>query len=466
MQAEEDNTFRDQISTVDKRGKRLWVFPKKPKGKFTSTRTVVSMVLLVLLFAGPFIYIDGQPLLMLNILERKFVIFGKIFWPQDFPIFAIGMITMIVFITLFTVVFGRLFCGWVCPQTIFMEFVFRKIEYWIDGDYKQQMALRRSPMTGVKLRKRILKHTIFYLISFLIGNIFLAYIIGSEQLIDMITAGPAAEAGAFVALAIFSTLFYFVFSWMREQVCTVVCPYGRLQGVLLDKKSIVVAYDHVRGEPRGKIRKNEERSSVGKGDCIDCNQCVVVCPTGIDIRNGTQLECTNCTACIDACNSMMDAVNLPKGLIRYASESEITEKKKFRFTGRMKAYTGLLTGLVALLVVLLVTRTDIDATVTRVKGTTFNKMADGRYNNLYDIKVINKTTDVMDLDIRLKDGSVGELKMIGSELEIPEQGEVEGRFMIILPKKDITALETDIELEILGDGEVIKTVTAKFLGPV
>ncbi|NND63713.1 MAG: cytochrome c oxidase accessory protein CcoG, partial [Flavobacteriaceae bacterium] len=301
MKNEEKEKFRDSIATVDSEGKRAWLYPKKPSGRFYEYRKVVSYVLLAFLFAAPFIHVNGNQFIMLNVLERRFNIFGFPFWPQDFHLFVIMMIIGVVFVIFFTVAFGRLFCGWVCPQTIFMEMVFRRIEYWIDGDRGKQIRLDKMPWNAEKIKKRILKWTIFFIISFLIANVFLAYLIGSERLIRYVIDGPFQHVSTLISLLIFTGVFYFVFAWFREQVCIIACPYGRLQGVLLDNKSIVVAYDHKRGENeagRAKFRKNEDRPSTGKGDCIDCFQCVHVCPTGIDIRNGTQLECVNCTACI------------------------------------------------------------------------------------------------------------------------------------------------------------------------
>ena len=339
METPDNEKFRDSIGTINQEGKRSWIFPKKPEGKYYKYRTWVSYGLLLFLFAAPFVKINGNQFLMFNVLERRFNIFGFPFWPQDFHLFVISMIIGVVFIILFTVAFGRIFCGWICPQTIFLEMVFRRIEYWIDGDRGKQIRLAKQAWNAEKIRKRVLKWSIYFVISFLIANIFLAYLIGSDQLLRYIIEGPAANASTLISLLIFTGVFYFIFAWFREQVCIIACPYGRLQGVLLDKKSIVVAYDYKRGEKeegRAKYRKNEDREATGKGDCIDCSQCVHVCPTGIDIRNGTQLECVNCTACIDACDAMMEKVDLPKGLIRYASEENIAEKKKFTFNPRLK----------------------------------------------------------------------------------------------------------------------------------
>ena len=269
------DAFRDSIATISSEGRRNFIRPKKPKGKYYNLRTAFSVFYLLVFFVLPFVKVNDEPLFMLNILERKFIIFGMIFWPQDFFIFGLGMITFIVFIVLFTVVFGRVFCGWACPQTIFMEMVFRKIEYWIEGDSAAQINLGKSPWNGQKLRKRSLKFTLFFLISFLIANFFLAYLISMDELIADVMH-PAQHLATLIALLIFTCVFMFVYWSFREQVCIVVCPYGRLQGVLLDKNSIIVAYDYVRGEPRGKLSKAKSLEAQSQhehsGKCTNCTK--------------------------------------------------------------------------------------------------------------------------------------------------------------------------------------------------
>jgi len=400
-----NENFRDSIGTISEEGKRAWVFPKKPSGRFYTYRKYVSYGLLVFLIAAPFVKVNGNQFLLFNVLERKFNIFGFPFWPQDFHLFVISMIIGVIFIALFTVAFGRIFCGWMCPQTIFMEMVFRRIEYWIDGDRGAQIRLDRAPWNAEKIRKRLLKWTVFFIISFLIANVFLAYLIGSDSLIGYVKDGPSQHMGTLAALLIFTAVFYFVFAWFREQVCIIACPYGRMQGVLLDDKSVVVAYDYKRGEGengRKKFRKNEDREALGHGDCIDCLQCVNVCPTGIDIRNGTQLECVNCTACIDECDTIMDKIGYPKGLIRYASEVEISDNIPFKFTPRMKGYAAVLTVLMVVLVGMLFLRNDLEATILRLPGQLYERKENNMISNVYTYKLINKTSrSVPDINFKL-----------------------------------------------------------------
>ncbi len=460
-----DETFRDHLATVDEKGKRIWLYPKKPKGRWTSYRQLVSYLLLVGLLAGPFIQIAGQPFLLFNVLERKFILFGQVFWPQDFFLFVIGMITMVVFIILFTVVFGRIFCGWICPQTIFMEGVFRRIEYWIEGDYMAQKRLDKQPWGREKLVKKGSKHLIFIGISVLIMHTFLAYLIGVEQTQEILQEGPLENTGGFLAMVVLTGLFYGVFSKMREQVCTTICPYGRLQGVLLDRQSIVVAYDHKRGEKRAKFRKNEDRRAVEKGDCIDCKQCVYVCPTGIDIRNGTQLECINCTACMDACDSIMDRIGQPKGLVRYASEQHVAEHRPFVFTGRMKAYSTVLVLLVGVLVSLLIVRSDLETNILRTPGMIFQKREDGLITNLYQLKMVNKTNEDIRVTLKLLDPA-GEVEMVGrQELALAGQEVAEGAFFVAIAPEELKKMSSKISIGVFHQEELVERVKTTFLGP-
>lgn len=478
-------TFRDSVATISSEGKRNYINPKKPKGKLYNLRTWFSIFYLIIFFTLPFIKVNEQPVFMFNVLERKFIFFGVTFWPQDFFIFGIGMLTFMVFVIVFTVVFGRVFCGWACPQTIFMEMVFRKIEYWIDGDSSKQKQLRAMPWNGEKIRKRSIKFIVFFIISFIIANFFLAYLISMDELIGYIQ-DPAAHAGTFISLLVFTSVFFFVYWWFREQACIVVCPYGRLQGVLLDKNSIVVAYDHKRGEPRGKLKKKEDhdckcvdckddgacKSIAAKfeeytrqGDCIDCFACVRVCPTGIDIRNGTQLECVNCTACIDACDAIMTSIQKPEGLIRYASENSISEGVKLRLTTRIKAYSAVLVLLLSLLAFLIISRTDLDATLMRTAGMTYTTLPDGRISNLYNLKLVNKTHKDIDFSL-LPENVKGEISFVGSgSMTVRKEAYSNLQFLIKIDPGQLKGWKTEIRIGMYEKGKKIKTIKAKFIGP-
>lgn len=460
--SDQNQSYRDRIATIDESGKRKWVFPRKPRGPLHRARLWLSWVLLAILFAGPFIKINGQPILLLNVLERKFIIFGMAFWPQDFHLFVLAMIAAIVAIILFTVVFGRLFCGWACPQTIFMEMVFRKIEYWIDGDARAQKKLRAAPWDASKIFKRVTKHGIFYGISFLIGNVFLAYIIGIDALIEIVTDPPSEHLAGLTAMLMFSGAFYFIFAWFREQVCTLVCPYGRFQSVLLDNRSIVVAYDWVRGEDRKRFRKNEDRSQ--HGDCIDCGQCVDVCPTGIDIRDGTQLECVNCTACIDACNEVMEKVNLPTGLIRYDSYEGIKNSESLKPGARMFGYSTVLLVILGVLLALVFTRSDIETTILRSPGTLYQEIGENQFTNLYTVKMVNKTFGQLPVRLELLEPA-GELRMVGADLTIEEQGIGEGAFFIEMNRDKLTGVKTPVRIGVFNEDQMLETVKTAFMGP-
>lgn len=464
----DDEAFRDTIGTIDEEGHRKFIFPKRPSGKFYEYRKWISYLLLIILIANPFLKVNGNQFMMFNVLERRFNIFGFPFWPQDFYLFVLFMIVGVVFVILFTVIFGRIFCGWICPQTIFLEMVFRRIEFWIEGDRGAQIRLQKQEWNAEKIRKKGLKWFVFLIISFLIANVFLAYLISSDKLFLMIEEGPLSNQNTLIAVLIFTGVFYFIFAWFREQVCIIACPYGRLQGVLLDNKSINVAYDFVRGEKelgRAKIHKNEDRSTSGKGDCIDCNLCVHVCPTGIDIRNGTQLECINCTACIDECDAMMESVGLPKGLIRYASEDEIEKNAKFKFTTRMKGYTSVLVILIGVLIGLLFIRTDVEATILRLPGQLFQHKGD-KISNIYTFRIINKTnTDFDDIHFKLHH-KLGIIKVVGkNDFKVLKQGMAEGTLFIEIDQYLLNSDRTKIKIDVYNNNNKIESTTTNFLSP-
>ena len=460
---EESETFRNQLATVTDDGKRKWVYPKKPSGRFHRARIIVSAILLLILIATPFVKLNGHPFMLFDFINRKFILFGILFGPHDFHLLVIAMISLIVFVILFTAVFGRIFCGWACPQTIFMEMVFRKIEYWIEGDAKDQRKLKAAPWTALKIFKKLTKQVIFFAIAFFISNIFLSYIIGMDELLRIISEPPSEHLQGLLTIIAFSGVFYFVFSYFREQACTIVCPYGRLQGVLLDRDSIVIAYDNVRGEPRKRYKRDEGWEN--RGDCIECYQCVEVCPTGIDIKNGIQLECVNCTACIDACDDIMDKINRPRGLIRYASLNSIEKKAKWKFTPRAIGYSALLTVLVTVLVILLLNRTDFSVTILRTAGLLYQEQPNNMISNLYDLNIVNKTFNEIPVSLKLE-GLEGELKLVGNDIVMKPQGNIDAKFLVLLPKNELTKMSTPLEIGVYSNTKLIKKVSTSFLAPL
>lgn len=465
-----EEEYRDTIATVDESGKRVWIYPKKPKGGFHNYRILVTVVLLGILFAGPFIKIDGQPFLLLNFFERKFVILGQVFWPQDFVLLAILGITFFVFVILFTVAFGRLWCGWACPQTLFMEMVFRKIEYWIEGDANQQRKLNQAPWTVDKVIKKSGKHLIFLVISLLISHTVMAYLIGLENVEQVVSQSPMNNLSGFIGLVAFTGIFYWVFAYFREQACVTVCPYGRLQGVLIVKETIAVMYDWLRGEPRKRIKKNEQATDAG--DCIDCKLCVHVCPTGIDIRNGTQLECVNCTACMDACDEVMEKINRPKGLIRLASHNSIETGQKKLLTPRVIGYSFVLVALFGLLSFMLVSRSEVEVTVLKARGTLYEKTNDGQISNLYNIQFVNKTNNDIELKLEILNADSATMEQVGNQTVIvPASEKIEAVYFIKIPKGEIKQTKSEITIGVYrkdhkgSEWKLLEKVKANFLGP-
>ncbi len=447
------------------KSKRRWVYAKKPSGQFYNYRQVVGYSLLLFFFLGPIIKINGNPFLMFNILERKFSIFGNIFYPQDFHIFLFGMLIVLVCIVLFTAVYGRVWCGWTCPQTIFMELIFRRIEYLIEGDWLKQKKLNEGPDTDAKAWKKILKHSIFLMISFIISNLFLSYLIGIDALYKIVTDPIEQHIVGFISILVFTFVFYFVFAYVREIVCTRICPYGRLQGVLLDDNSVTVAYNIERGEPRGKMKKG---STEVLGDCIDCSLCVHVCPTGIDIRKGPQLECVACTACIDACDAVMDKINKPRRLIGFYTLAE-AEGKKIETSGKKRniravVYTSVLVILMSVFGFMIFSRADIDGRLLRAKGSTYQVRDDGTVSNLYSLEVLNKTSK--DLNFELVSATEGvKVHVVNPISHLTREGNAKMSLFLIAERKSIKQYKTDVKVDIKVGDKVLKTMETTFVAP-
>ena len=424
--------FRDHLATADTEGRRKWLYPTRPAGRYYRARTRLTWLLLVVMFAGPFVRIHGNPLFMMNVIERKFSVLGVLFWPQDNLVFALGLLLFLTGIAIFTAAFGRLWCGWTCPQIVLMEMVFRKLEYFIEGDSARQRALDRSPWTVEKIAKKAAKHVVFFGLSFAIGNTLLAYIIGSDALRGIITDDPRQHLAGLGFMLLFTLIFYGIFARFREQACTFICPYGRFQSTLLDENTIVVAYDYKRGEKRAHLHREEsreKRAAAGAGDCIDCFRCVSVCPTGIDIRNGTQMECVNCTACIDACDEVMEKLGRPRGLIRFASLNGIEKGEPLRITPRILGYAAILLALGFGLTALLLTRSEVDATLLRAPGGLFQATPEGKISNLYQLRLTNKTRQLKSVELKLENIK-GTLTVLGGELNLPAEKQTEAMVLV------------------------------------
>mgnify|MGYP001309706770 CR=1 FL=1 len=443
--------------------KRTWIYAKKPAGKFYNYRQWVGYGLLLFLFLGPFIRINGNPFMMFNIVERKFSIFGNIFYPQDLHIFVFGMLIVMVCIVLFTAVFGRVWCGWTCPQTIFMELIFRRIEYLIEGDWTQQRKLNEGPNTDAKAWKKLLKHSVFLLISFAISNIFLAYIIGSDALFKIMTDPLEQHIGGFISIVVFTLVFYGVFAYVREIVCTTICPYGRLQGVLLDEQSMTVAYNEKRGEPRGKLRKGETDND--KGDCIDCNLCVQVCPTGIDIRNGIQMECVSCTACIDACDAVMEKIHKPKRLIGFYTLGEIEGKGEFKKNKtRQTIYIVILAFLIGVFGYMIFSRSEIGGSLLRATGSTYQMREDGTVSNLYALELINKSGREMDFELVPEDSNL-QIQLVNNIHTLAKDGSAKLSFFLIGKRENVKTYKTKVRVNVVSDGKIVEKLKTTFIAP-
>lgn len=409
---------KEKMTTIGDGGRRFWLYPAKFHGLWLNRRRIVAYLLIIIFFAAPWTKVGGTQTILLDLTTRKFAFFGWIFWPQDTLIFWFFLVGTVIAIFLITALWGRLWCGWACPQTVFLEHVFRRIETYIEGDAAKRRRLDQAPLSWDKIKKKGLKHFIFLLIASHFANTVLCYFVGTDKVLEMTFQSPENNWSWFVFMVFFNLMFFIDFTWFREQFCLIACPYGRLQSALLDEHSIIVAYDPNRGEPRQKFRKNQDRKEVG--NCIDCNRCVAVCPTGIDIRHGLQMECINCTGCIDACDDIMAKTKQPKGLIRYTSIADLEGKKRKSLRPRVIAYAALLMLLWGGGTYVLTHQQPLKVQLLRPKGVSFSVTADtGMVSNHFHAKATNQSETIWQLEAKVPPGF--ELVAAFSPWTIPAQ---------------------------------------------
>jgi cytochrome c oxidase accessory protein FixG len=372
-------------------GSRRVIHPADVHGRFNTARKSLFYALVAFMLSLPWIRINGNPAVLLDIPARRFFLLGGTFNAQDGAMLFFVFITIAWSLVMVTTVAGRVWCGWTCPQTVFLEGLFRPIERLVLGNANKRLAQDAAPATAGLVVKRIIVHALWFAAAAFIAHAVVSFFVPPQKLAQFIAHGPSASPTTFLWAAAFTGVIYMNFAWFREQTCLIVCPYGRLQSALVDKDSLTVGYDKKRGEPRGKAA-DKEKDPTNVGDCVDCKRCVVVCPTGIDIRNGPQLDCIGCTACIDACDEVMDKLDRPRGLVRYDSLHGLDNEPKRIIRPRVMVYA--LAGLVLLGVgtVTFRARKDFVANVLRVQGAPYTLEGD-TVRNAFELHVVNKRND-------------------------------------------------------------------------
>lgn len=447
------------LSTLNEDGTRRWIRPRLSQGRYEKRRRIVGWLLIAFFVSAPLIHLNGHPLMFLDVEHRRFHLFGGTFHPTDSFMLMLLMLSIFLGIFWLSALVGRVWCGWGCPQTVYMEFLFRPIERFFEGGPAAQRAIDKA---GGLNKKRVMKNVVFLGVAFLLANVFLAYFVSYAQLIEWVTEPPWEHPGGFGVVAVTTGLVFFDFAYFREQMCTVICPYARLQSGLLDRHSMVVGYDVLRGEARKKASKRTEGD--GSGDCIDCQACVVTCPTGIDIRDGLQLECIACAQCADACDAIMTKIGKPTGLIRYGSQESLEKHaptKKLRF--RTVLYPAIITVLLSVLVVTLNIKQDADVTVLRGLAAPFT-VQDDTVRNQLRIKIVNRMSDERAFTISVPGLEAGQLiapqnpLVVGGEegattpifVTVPKTAFEGGAKHIVVHVTDGQGFETDVPFELLG----------------
>lgn len=447
------------LSTLNEDGTRRLIRPRLSKGNFEKRRRIVGWLLITFFVAAPLIPINGHPMMFLDVEHRRFHLFGGTFHPTDSFMLMLLMLSIFLGIFWLTALFGRVWCGWGCPQTVYMEFLFRPIERLIEGGPAAQRAIDKGGFN----KKRLIKNVVFFGISFLLANVFLAYFISYPQLLEWVTEPPWKHPGGFGVVAVTTGLVFFDFAYFREQMCTVICPYARLQSGLLDRHSLVVGYDTLRGEARKKASKRTEGD--GSGDCIDCGACVVTCPTGIDIRDGLQLECIACAQCADACDSIMTKLGKPTGLVGYGSQESLEKHaptKKLRI--RTVVYPAIITVLLSVLVITLNVKEDVDVTVLRQLSAPFVEAGDDVRNQMR-VKVVNRAADAREFTISIPEFPASALIAPQNPLKVKAEGDATTPIFLTIPRSEFVGGFRLVKVHVT-DGKGFETVIDfQLLGP-
>lgn len=443
---------------------RKKIYVKEIKGFFQRIRTVSLCMLMGAYFLIPWISIHGQQLVYFNLPDRKFHLFGVTFWPQDFFLLSLSLIIAAFGLFFVTTLFGRIWCGYTCPQTVW-TFIFMWIEERVEGSRNMRMKLDRSPRSAAKIRKKTLKHALWLLVAFATGLTFVGYFYPIHELIgDLFTIN--ANGWAYFWVLFFTVATYLNAGWMREQVCLYMCPYARFQSVMFDQNTRIVSYDPNRGEPRGSRKRNADHREMGLGDCIDCGMCVQVCPTGIDIRDGLQYECIGCALCIDACDQVMEKMGYDPGLIRYTTENELEGKPSKLMRPRTFGYGALLFLMIGIVAWTLITRLPLDMEVMRDRGGLYQLGPNGTIENSYIVKVINMTNQAHDYEISVS-GIKGMKITHGSKVRVPSGGVVSQAVVTQVNPENIHASNSQIDFTVLQKDapQIRMTEENRFLGP-
>ncbi len=454
----------DVLSTLHADGRRRWMYPVPEKGPWWKRRFVVAWSLIIIFLAFPMVKIGGKPSIFLDLARREFTFFGLTLYPTDSFLLTLFLLTGFVFVLLFTTVAGRVWCGWACPQTVYMEFLYRPIERLIEGKETARRRRDEAPSSFDRTWRKTLKFTIFTVISAFLAHTFVAYFVSWDSLIHWMTGAPTEHWGYFVMMGITTALILFNFGYFREQMCTIACPYARIQSVLLDRDSLIVSYDEARGEKRGKRSKKAEIS--GLGDCVDCGACVRTCPTGIDIRDGLQMECITCTQCIDACDAIMIQVGKPVGLIRYTSENALQGSPAKLLRPRSILYVVVLAVVTTGFLWALSNRTPIDVNIGRVVGAPFTMLGEDKVMNRLRFRVQNRSGADASFEIEIDEPDEAEIKIGGRKNFVIKNGESERvEAFVIVPKSEFHDGRVNARFKIENDRGESEDAVFTLIGP-